>query len=220
MSWSHLRSTPAVVVSLVLIGQIAGYHLIPSQEYLPDQRPLSEFKHDIDDWSMVGETPIDKEVQALLKADDSINRDYRSPSGERAFLSVAFYRTQRAGVSPHSPQVCLPGSGWRSELFRRAVIDLPGRPQSQVNYYIVRRGDQQSVVLYWYQTSHRVIANEYLAKLYLVADSLRYRRSDTWLVRVVAPMLDGNIANAEKAGIRFARAVYEPLTRYMPGPVQ
>jgi EpsI family protein len=216
MSASYLGSRPAIVVSALLIGQIAAYHLIPTGEYLPDSRPLREFGETLDGWRSIRETEIESEVQALLKADDSMNREYIGPAGERVDLFVAFYRTQRAGVSPHSPRVCLPGSGWVFENTGRIHLDLPGRPQSPINRYTVRRRDDRLVALYWYQTAHRVIASEYAAKVYLLVDSLRYRRSDTWLVRVVTPVTGNNEDVAEQAAIRFVGALYAPLTGFLP----
>ena len=44
------------------------------------------------------------------------------------------------------------------------------------------------MVLYWYQGAHRAVASEYLSKVYLMWDSLRYHRSDEALVRVIVPV--------------------------------
>jgi EpsI family protein len=85
-----------------------------------------------------------------------------------------------------------------------------------VNRYIVQRGEEKSLVLYWYQTPNRVIASEFEAKYYLVLDSIRYRRSDTALVRVVTPVVDGDEDAATKAAIRFVQSFFGPLRQYLP----
>ena len=54
--------------------------------------------------------------------------------------------------------------------------------------YLVVRGESKTLVLYWYQTPKRIVASEYAAKFWLAADSVRYRRSDTSLVRVIVPV--------------------------------
>ena len=54
-----------------------------------------------------------------------------------------------------------------------------------MNRYIVSHGEERDLVYYWYQNPHRVTANEYLSKFYLIWDALRYRRSDEALVRVI-----------------------------------
>jgi EpsI family protein len=85
-----------------------------------------------------------------------------------------------------------------------------------VNRYIVSRGEDRSVVLYWYQTPKRVIASEYAAKVYLVADSIRYRRTDTALVRIVVPVINKDDAYALKTAIDFAQTIFPPLKGYLP----
>jgi len=214
---NYLRSTHALVLSVFLIGQLAAFHLLPTTEYIPSQKPLKDFQQALGNWGMVSESQIDKETQELLRADDSMNRSYMGPDGANLNLFVAFFKTQRAGVTPHSPKVCLPGSGWTPKDSRILKVTVPGEDRPvDINRYVVARGERQSVVLYWYQTAHRVIASEYKAKLYLMADSLRYRRSDTWLVRVVSPVANGDVQRAEANALRFVDSVYTPLKSYMP----
>jgi EpsI family protein len=69
--------------------------------------------------------------------------------------------------------------------------------------------------LYWYQSAHRVIANEYLAKFALIFDSLRYRRSDEALIRVIVPISGQAEAGGEERAIRFIQTIYQPLKQQM-----
>ena len=184
-----LRRGPALVVSLLLLSQIVLFYLVSTAEYLPPSPLLNTFFHELGGWSTVREIAIESEVQDLLKADETMNRVWRGPGGEEVSLFVAYFRTQRAGVSPHSPKVCLPGSGWVPERSSTVPVTIPEHPEPiVVNRYTVSRGIYRSVVYYWYQTAHRVIASEYSAKVYLMLDGVRYRRSDTSLVRVVVPV--------------------------------
>lgn len=61
---------------------------------------------------------MDPEVEAQLHADRLLSRTYLSAGqGDAASLFVAWFQSQRAGASqPHSPKVCLPGSGWVPEV--------------------------------------------------------------------------------------------------------
>ena len=52
-----------------------------------------------------------------------------------------------------------------------------------VNRYLTARGEEKSVTLYWYQSRNRIIAGEFSAKFWLIADSIRYHRSDSSLVK-------------------------------------
>jgi EpsI family protein len=85
-----------------------------------------------------------------------------------------------------------------------------------VNKYVIAHGDQQSVVLYWYQSHGRAIARELEAKFWLVTDAIRYHRSDTALIRVMVPVVGGDRDAAEKGAADFARAVYPDLLQQLP----
>jgi EpsI family protein len=86
----------------------------------------------------------------------------------------------------------------------------------RINRYIVSRGDNASVVFYWYQTRKRVIASDYSAKIWLVLDSIRYHRSDTALVRVIVPVVGHDNTLATETGIDFVKAMFPVLLAYLP----
>jgi len=86
----------------------------------------------------------------------------------------------------------------------------------QVNRYIVSKGDQKSLVLYWYQTQKRVIANEYKAKIMTIEDAIRYNRTDTALVRVIVPVRGSNDAEAQQEAVEFVQSFFIPLRKYLP----
>ena len=213
-----LKSMPARIVALLLLMQAAAYYAVASrQEIVPPTAPLSAFPADSGGWATEHEYAIEKEVQAVLKADDTLNRVYANPTQTaRASLFIAFFKTQRAGQAPHSPKNCLPGSGWEPTEDRTFPVAIPGREAPiVVNKYVISRGDQRSVVLYWYQSHGRVIAGEFAAKFWLVADAIRYRRSDTALVRVIVPVGE-KIEDAEATAVDFTRAIYPDVSRRLP----
>jgi len=97
-------------------------------------------------------------------------------------------------------------------------IDVPVAGGSiHINRYVVEKGEAQSVVLYWYQSQGRVIADEFAAKFYLISDSIRHHRSDTALVRVVVPISRDQTDRAEKVGADFVQAFYPVIKAYLPG---
>jgi EpsI family protein len=166
----------------------------------------------------VQDAPLDKETLDVLKADDILSRVYQNRNnGEVASLFVAYFETQRTGKAPHSPKNCLPGTGWVPTV--SGMIDVPIAGQSnpiQVNRYVVARGSNQSLVLYWYQARNRVIASEYEAKIFTVTDAIRYNRTDTALVRVVVPVQRGDVQRATDTAVSFVQAFFEPLKDYLP----
>jgi EpsI family protein len=213
-----LKGLPARTLLVVLLLQAVAYYAVASRrEMVPEVAPLSAFPSTSNGWTTEREYPLEQEVLDVLKADDTLNRAYVSPQrNATASLFIAFFRTQRYGQSPHSPKNCMPGAGWQPTEDSKFPIAVPGREAPIViNKYVIARGDEQSLVLYWYQSHDRVIAGEFSAKLWLVSDAIRYRRSDTALVRVVVPV-SGTREAAEEAGIAFVRAVYPDLVRQLP----
>ena len=164
-------------------------------------RPLAEFPRVIGDWRMVQEGAIEQDEKDVLRADDYLARDYAGSMGERASLFVAYFRSQRAGQTPHSPKNCLPGSGWTWSVADTIAVNVAVRGAPiEINRYMVSKAEQRAVVLYWYQSRDRVVASEYRAALFTAWDALRYNRTDTELVRIVSRDMD--------EGVEFAREFY------------
>jgi EpsI family protein len=217
---SFLRDKYARVLTLVLLLQAGVYYAVASRgELTPAAAPLAVFPAAVEQWQMLRDLPLEKEVQDVLKADDTLNREYANPEGNgSAYLFVAFFKTQRYGQAPHSPKNCLPGSGWEPTESDVISISVPGRGSPIVaNKYVVAYGDQKSVVLYWYHSHNRVIASEYWAKFWLVADAIRYRRSDTALVRIVVAVRNNDTKAAADTGVRFIQSLFPSLTRQLAG---
>jgi EpsI family protein len=161
---------------------------------------------------------IEQDTLDVLKADDTLNRIYLSPARDaNVYLFIAFFKTQRYGQAPHSPKNCLPGNGFEPIESGPIWVAVPGRSEPiRINRYLVARGDEKSVTLYWYQSHDRIIAGEFAAKFWLIADSIRYHRSDTALVKVVVPVREGNADAATRTAIDFVKAAFPPLSRQLP----
>jgi EpsI family protein len=216
---SFLKSPYAVALTIVLLLQAGALYAVASRPELATPIiPLGLFPVTLPGWTMVQDAPLEPEVLDMLKADDVMNRVYvDSARTVNVNLFVAYFKTQRYGQSPHSPKNCLPGSGWEEVEVGRQTIAVAGwdRPIT-VNRYAVEHGDEKSVTLYWYQGHHRVIASEFAAKFWLVADAVRYRRSDTALVRVIVPVVGGDLGTATNRGVAFIQAAFPVILRQMP----
>jgi EpsI family protein len=213
-----LQNKYARILSCVLLIQAALFYATSRRENIPILRPLRDFPREISGWTMAQEGYVDDETQAVLQADDTLTRTYASPKfGLRPNLFVAFFKTQRTGKTPHSPKNCLPGSGWEREQSDYLDVNIPGLAEPiEVNRYIVSKGDQRSLVVYWYQTQNRIIASEYKAKIFTVEDAIRYNRTDVAIVRVVIPVLGNDASNAQREAVDFVQSFFVPLRKYLP----
>jgi EpsI family protein len=213
-----LRSKPAKILTAVLVLQVAVVYGFTRSEVIPQNVPLAQLPTQFGSWTLQQEGVVEQEVQDVLKADELLTRSYANMQEQMgAHLFVAYFRSQRTGQTPHSPKNCLPGSGWVPSVSDIINIDIPGRSEPiEANRYVVAKGDQKSLVIYWYQSRDRVVASEYKAKFFVVADALRYNRTDTALVRVVVPVADGDVEKSQKAAIDFVQSFYFPLRHHFP----
>ena len=205
------------ILTAALAFQGALFYLAAGTEQTPLARPLRLFPTQLAQWHLYQDSPVEKETLDVLRADDTLNRIYLGPGGTYASLFIAYFKTQRTGQTPHSPQNCLPGSGWVPSRIGSIQVDIPGRAKPiQINQYVVAKGDDKSVVLYWYQSRERVIASEFAAKIWLVADAVRYHRSDTALVRIVVPVGQASEAAATATAVDFVRTSFPLLRGFLP----
>ena len=170
---------------------------------------LGSLPYQVEAWQGREAAALDDETVRLLGADAFLNRSYSDVATSPIGLYVAYYSQPRPGVSLHSPLNCLPGTGW--ETLDVATRDVgPG----QARRLVVRKNRDRAVVLYWYAIHGRVLASEVVSKAWLLHDSVRYRRSDAALVRIVVPVADrqGTTEAAELRALAFARAVLPHLS--------
>jgi EpsI family protein len=206
------------MLTVFLIAQAAVFYGFSRSETPVSSPPLNTFPDSVGNWDMVEESPIDQDTRDILKADDLLSRVYAQRGDRRTATSlfIAAFRSQRTGKTPHSPKNCLPGSGWSQLVSDTLPLDLPGHGRVDVNHYVVAKGEDRSAVLYWYQSWNRIVANEYRAKMFVVLDSMRYNRTDTALVRVVAPRLEGDDKAATRRAVEFAEAVFPQIEAHLP----
>ena len=86
--------------------------------------------------------------------------DYVNPDGKLISLYVAYWQSQRKGESIHSPETCLPASGW---LFTKAgLISFPVPERENgltVNRVIFEKVDEKQVAYYWFPVRGRILHN-------------------------------------------------------------
>ena len=187
-------------------------------EVLPQHLPLSAFPAQLANWDST-EIVQDEKTLEVLGPGDFLERVYQDPTQKLPYvdLFLAYFPSQRVGEAPHSPQHCLPGSGWNPEENVRITLSLPGHGPFPANRYVIAKGDQRRLVLYWFWAHDRGVASEYWAKFYLVKDAIRMNRSDGSLVRLVTPMFPSETPDAAQQRILpFSSAVVRLLDNYIP----
>jgi EpsI family protein len=216
-----LKSTARMrfIIAAVLIALTAILLQARSRiEIVPQHLPLSSFPAQLLNWNST-EITLDADTLAVLGQGDFMERIYQDPDGKLPYVDIflAYFPSQRTGETPHSPQHCLPGSGWNPDENVRVALSMPGHAPFPANRYVISKSNQRRLVLYWFWAHDRGVASEYWAKYYLVKDAIEMNRSDGALVRLVTPMYPEETADAaERRLLPFTSAVVPLLNNYIP----
>lgn len=177
---------PFIVFIIVLLIALFSTKFVDNRvEQVPEHEDFISFPMQFTDW-MGQHEKLDDRVVDKLGMTDYLFVNFTRIDRNIVNVYVAYYESQRKGQSPHSPRVCIPGGGWEISEFNRT--EVAGEP---INRVIIKNGDQEQLVYYWFQGRNRQIANEYLNKWFLFKDALLENRTDGALVRYVTPILPG-----------------------------
>jgi EpsI family protein len=205
------------VAVVLLAGTAIVLQARNGAENIPPRPPLGSFPRSLEGWNST-DIPLTQDVLDVLGPGDFLLRSYSDPQGRgEVSLFVAYFPSQRAGDTIHSPKNCLPGAGWAPVRTGRITLNVPGHGPFDVNRYLIAKGDERQLVLYWYWAHDRAVASEYAAKFYLVADAIRMRRTDGALIRLSVPLRPGeNEVEAERKLTAWAANIVPLLNTYIP----
>jgi len=206
------------VIAVVLLGGTALLlQARKGSEIIAEHAPLGSFPRSFDGWTGI-DLPMTQDVLDVLGPGDFLLRNYQDPVRRAQLgLFIAYFSSQRSGDTIHSPKNCLPGAGWAPVRSDRIMMNVPGHAPFSANRYVIAKGQERQLVLYWYWAHDRAVASEYAAKFYLVTDSIRMRRSDGSLIRLsttLGPSQD--FESAQKVLVSFASNVMSRINTYVP----
>jgi len=205
-----------LTIVILLIGAALNYYFSKPDISLP-RKSLAEFPESLGDWTAVSDQKMDKQSLEILKVDDYFMRNYRNSKGEVIGLYIGYFKSQNETKGIHSPRQCLPGAGWvpvNTAVYQMAVAGHNPETVS-VNKYVMGKGLDRQLYLFWYHGRGRIYASEYWNKIYLIWDGLSRKRTDGALVRVNNPVI-GNTEDALKTQSDFIQLFLPLLKEYIP----
>ncbi|MBM4333122.1 MAG: VPLPA-CTERM-specific exosortase XrtD [Deltaproteobacteria bacterium] len=212
-------SPPQFIVAVILLGlTLAFSYGIEFREKIPIKKSLDHFPLKVNEWSGAREAMEQKFIDAL-DLSDYVIVDYKDKSGKQVNFYVAYYESQRKGESIHSPESCLPGSGWE---FREAgAVNIPltksSLPYMRVNRAFMAKHGVNQIVYFWFPQRGRILTNAYQLKIYAFWDALTRQRTDGALVRLITPITQGErVEDAEKRLQDFTRQIVPVLNEFIP----
>jgi len=216
-SIQSLSASPAVPLTGVMVLICAWLITLQSANVTakPIEKPLANFPNRIDGFHKVADGQLDKKILSVLGVDEYLIRTFDGPDSYPVTLYIGYFEDQKEGAMIHSPKHCYPGSGWFPLSSKIIELKLPGSNRSiRINEYILKRGDTTELVYYWYHSRGRVIANEYVDRVYMILDSITKKRSDGALIRISGPADD--LERAKGLQRRFIQKLFSVLDDFLP----
>jgi EpsI family protein len=198
----------------LLVGAFVLLHSVSHGETVVPHQPLHDLPYNLGNWTGT-EKPFEAQIVQAVGVSDYTNRFYSSQQGGFAQLYIGYYASQRTGDTIHSPKNCLPGAGWDPVHSGYATIPISAGRQIVVNEYVIQQGLDKMLVFYWYQDRGRVIASEYSAKFWMVADAISRNRTDGALIRLITPLHEDDAA-ARARLVSFTQILYPHLESVIP----
>ncbi len=210
MSWLRL------VVVVALLAAAHGVVMLTSRtEEIPPVRSFHEFPDRIGPWQG-RKGALDDKIFNVLGVESYVLSGYTRPPDQYVNLYIGFYQSQRKGDLIHSPRNCMPGAGWDIVETGREILTDPETGASYtVASLVLKRGNQYQMVLYWFHSRGRIIASEYMQKIWLVTDAVFRNRTDGAFVRLITP-----VKNSRQEAVlllkEFADHLKPLLDKYIP----
>ena len=210
-------SKPLIVTVLMIASSLALISVIGNrQEIKPDREYFASFPTEIAGWRGQQST-LESGVLETLDLSDYVLIDFTGKDAIPVNFYVAYYASQRKGSSPHSPTVCLPGSGWQILDFKRQILSVPGNPPFEYNRALIGKGNDRQLVYYWFLERGKPMADEYQVKWQLFKDAIFKNRTDGALVRVITPVASNeSIDKADQRIKDLLKGTLPLLPAYIP----
>lgn len=159
--------------------------------------------------------PIEDAVEAMLRADFSLQRAYVHSFGDPVWLYVGYYGTKRGGTPEHTPDVCYWSNGWK--IVRDVRVAIPGSKERDAREFVIEQHGQRRLVLFWYR-SYRSDAMPTTFRLLWdhLAGRLTDGRADGGLIRLSTIIAGDDVAPARARLNRFAVVLEPELDRIWP----
>jgi exosortase D (VPLPA-CTERM-specific) len=210
-------SPPFIAATVLVALGVAAEFTVPDRpEIAPARTQFVDFPEQLGAWTGSRDT-LEPVFLDALQLDDYLLMNYHGAGVPPINYYIAYYRSQRSGMSVHSPRLCLPGGGWQIKKFEPHTLgDADGRTWP-VNRVLIEKSGQRELVYYWFRERDRRLTNEYVVRWYLFWDALTRNRTDGALVRLVVGIPQGSDeSQADSMLAKFAALSDSKLGSFVP----
>lgn len=212
-------SRTMIAATVIVIACAVAWQVKPKINLIEVPRdPFAIFPRTLGDWKSSKPIALKASIEDVLGADDYHSVQLSKPDTAPVELFMAWYDDQADGGT-HSPEICLPGSGWEIAWLERVDIapELNLSSEFELNRAVIQKGQVRMIGYYWFEQQGRHIAWDFEAKFWLFWNGVTKARTDGALVRLltlVGP--DETDAQAEERLKSVFLEAIKVMPRYIP----
>ncbi len=157
---------------------------------------------------------FDESVYTALNADYNVLREYHLAGVRSVSLYIGYYGTAKGGRPEHLPRTCYIGQGFSVVEWNK--VPAPHGAGGMINKMVVKRSNDYRLVLFWFQSKDKVLADGIEQNLLRFKNRLLYNRDDGAFVRLSTRMSVDDEAEALTLVQDFAGELLRLLPAYWP----
>lgn len=162
---------------------------------------------------------VDPEVVKQSGAEESfsgsyIKSDHSAVSLYMGYRSTAFLSNENFF---HSPNVCLPSSGWRTiEESTHVIAGVPSFGEIKVAKMVMDYMGKKSLVYFWFQTKDKTTADKSVNRFHLAMHAIKRDNTHDLFIRPITTLQQGErIEDGEKRLDQFVRDMMAELLLFL-----
>lgn len=173
-----VKKTQIFYISLIAIIFLlaGGYIHFYEPSRISIKKNFDLFPERIGHWSGY-RTQTELNIYREIGFDRTLNRHYRSASGEDVNLFIGYFERQGQGKEI---------VGYKTRALHnnasKLKVQIDADRSVEINKSVQKYGKKSHLMLFWYEINGRIVANRYLAKVYAVLDFLVRGRTNGALV--------------------------------------
>ena len=213
--WQTHAAIKIMLVSLT-IAVIVSSPLIEREDIQVTSKPFTMFPTTLGSWN-ANESRLPASVVESAAASDYYNGTFTSKEGKGINLYISYYADQKLGPAPHSPELCIPGDGWKIISNKPHILKAKNGNLIEVNRLIIVKGDHKIVTYYWLKQGKEIFRQQYMARINLIWFAIKENRADAALIRMVSEV--GSNEKIEETDARMqemASELLDVISEYVP----
>jgi EpsI family protein len=162
---------------------------------------------------------VDPEIVTLSGAEASFSGFYTKNDHDQVSLYLGYRSTAFLSNENffHSPNVCLPASGWQTiEESTHVVTNVPAFGNIEVTKMVMGYLGRKSLVYFWFQTKDKATRDKAVNRFHLALHAIRRDNTHDLFIRPITPLQPGErIEVAEERMDEFVREMMTALLQFL-----